>query len=138
MDLEVRAEVLQAIEQGTYGTREVLEEVKHRNSDLISLMKEMEEEGLVKSHHLRTGNRGRPKKTLKPTDLGLDFLETYRRLKMKPLRARKEDLKQAVEDAQYTQRMIDYGHHPLQLFKELNDFAHHVKIAEEADRNPSR
>ncbi|MFW6117229.1 MAG: hypothetical protein ACOC6G_01425 [Thermoproteota archaeon] len=67
----------------------------------------------------------------------MDFLETYRRRKMKPLRARKEDLKHVVEDVLYTQRLINHGHHPFQLFRELNEFAH-TKFSEKTDRNPTR
>ena len=69
------------------------------------------------------------------TPLGLDFLETYRKLKIKPLRARKEDLEHAVRDALYTERLITNGHSPFELFMELNSIARNIKISSEASQS---
>lgn len=57
------------------------------------------------------------------TSLGVEFLEPYRELKMKPLRARKADLEHAVSDALYTERLIRNGHSPFELFMELDTIA---------------
>lgn len=63
--------------------------------------------------------------------LGIEFLETYRELKMKPLKAKKEDLEHAVRDAAYTGRLVANGHSPFQIFMELNTIAHNIKISSE-------
>jgi hypothetical protein len=69
------------------------------------------------------------------TSLGLEFLEAYRELKMKPLRARREDLEYAVRDALYTERLIANGHSPFELFMELNSIARNIKVSSEASQS---
>ncbi len=66
------------------------------------------------------------------TVLGLDFLETYRRLDLKRLRARKADLDHAVEDALYAQRLVESGHSLFDLFVELNAVVGNIRDSSEA------
>jgi len=88
----------------------------------------MREEGLI-SLESSPSERGRPKKIVKPTALGLEFLEIYEKLEAKPLQARKNDLKHAVDDALYARRLAEKGHSPFALFMELNDIASNIKIS---------
>lgn len=124
--------MLDAVISGPYGVREAIRRLRWRPSLVISLLKIMKEEGLIKLECARTHKRGRPKNNIVITALGFEFLETYRRLKMKPLRARKQDLEHAVKDALYTERLVAYGHSSFKLFIELNTFAHNIKISSEA------
>jgi hypothetical protein len=67
------------------------------------------------------------------TTLGFEFLETYRKLKMQPLRARKEDLEHAVKDALYASRLVVNGHSPFQIFMELNIIASNIKVSSQVN-----
>jgi len=134
MSLDQRAQVLSLISPARYGVREVIQKLRWKSSHVISLLEQMENEGLVELDKYRAreiSKKGRPKKVMKCTSLGNEFLETYHTLKMKPLRARKEDLKHAVKDALYAQRLVENGHSPFKLFLELNTFAHNAKISSE-------
>ena len=91
----------------------------------------MKDEGLIELQCAHTRKRGRPKKNITCAALGLEFLETYRKLKTKPLRARKEDLEHAVKDSLYTERLAANGHSPFKLFMELNTIVHNIKISSE-------
>jgi DNA-binding PadR family transcriptional regulator len=91
----------------------------------------MEEESLIELHEASCSNRGRPRKIIGVTPLGSEFLETYRKLKMKPLQARKADLEHAAKDALYAKRLILNGHSPFRLFMELNTIAHNIKVYSE-------
>lgn len=124
--------MLAVVISGSYGVREAIQKLRWQPSLVISLLKRMREEGLVKLECVRAHKRGRPKNIIVITSLGFEFLETYRRLEMKTLRARKQDLERAVEDALYTERLVAYGHSPFKLFIELNTFAHNVKVSSEA------
>ena len=131
MSLDQRAQVLEAASIPC-GVREVIQKLRWKNSRVISLLETMEDERLIEFQQIMHSRRGRPKKNVIRTPLGLEFLETYRRLKMKPLRARKADLEHAVKDALYTERLVANGHSPFKLFMELNTIAHNIKISSEA------
>jgi len=92
----------------------------------------MKDEKLIELQRARARKRGRPKKNITCTPLGLAFLETHKKLQIQPLRARKEDLKHAVKDALYTERLAANGHSPFKLFMELNTIAHNIKVSSEA------
>jgi DNA-binding PadR family transcriptional regulator len=132
MSLEKRAQLLHAIAQNPCGVREIIQKLRWQPSFVISLLKKMNAEKLVEAEYTHTNKRGRPKKTVACTALGLEFLEDYKRLKMKPIRSKKEDLERATKDALYAKRLVAAGHSPFRLFMELNTFVHNIKISSEA------
>jgi hypothetical protein len=95
----------------------------------------MREEGLVELKLVKSALRGRPKKTVISTSLGLDFLETHRVLRAKPLRARREDLERAVRDALYVERLVARGHSSFKLFLELNEIVRNIRSSSEASES---
>lgn len=138
MSLVERARILEAVTSVGRGVREVAEELRWAPSRVINLLIIMEDEGLimeVRSSSARSSGRGRPKKIMACTSLDLEFLEAYRKLKMRPLRARREDLEHAVRDALYTQRLIANGHSPFEFFMELNSIACNIKVSSEASQS---
>ena len=134
MPIDERAQILNVVAPTEHGVREVIQKLRWKPSRVISLLKQMKNEGLIElqKNSARNSRRGRPKKIMTCTSLGYEFLDAYRRLKMKPLRARREDLEHAVEDALYTKRLVAKGHSPFKLFVELNTIAHNIKISSEA------
>jgi len=137
MSLDRRAQMLEALLPAMRGVREVAEELRWAPSRVVDLLRKMEDEGLVfelQNNGARSSKRGRPKRIVACTSLGSKFLETYRRLKMQPLRARKEDLEHAVRDALYTERLVAEGHSPFKLFLELNRVASNIKVSSEASQ----
>jgi predicted transcriptional regulator len=131
MSLGQRAQILEATTSTTVGVRDLVRSLKWKTSNIISLLKKMNEEQLIGFQQATHSKRGRPKKTVICTPLGLEFLETYRKLRMKPLRARKEDLDRAVKDAGYASRLVADGHSPFQVFVELNMIARNIKLSSE-------
>ena len=132
MSLDQRAHILNTVTSAPCGVRELIQKLRWRSSHVISLLKKMKDERLIELQCARTRKRGRPKKNITCTPLGLAFLETHKKLQTKPLRARKEDLEHAVKDALYTERLAANGHSPFKLFMELNTIAHNIKVASEA------
>jgi len=132
--VDERAQMLNVVTQTEHGVREVIQKLRWKPSRVICLLEQMKDEGLIElqKNSARNFRRGRPKKIMTCTSLGYEFLEAYRKLKMKPLRGRKEDLEHAVEDALYTMRLVANGHSPFKLFMELNTIAHNIKISSEA------
>jgi predicted ArsR family transcriptional regulator len=140
MSMDQRAQILETVLPAKHGIREVARELRWAPSRVVSLLRKMEGEGLIiwvenysKDPSMRArASRGRPKKIMTCTPLGIEFLEIYGRLRMKSLRARKEDLERAVRDAHYTERLVAAGHSPFQLFMELNSIVHNIKVSSEA------
>jgi DNA-binding PadR family transcriptional regulator len=132
MSLDQRAHILNTVRSDPCGVRELIQKLRWRSSHVISLLEKMKHERLIELQRERTRKRGRPKKNITCTPLGLSFLETYKKLQIKPLRARKEDLEHAVKDALYTERLAANGHSPFKLFMELNTIAHNIKVSSEA------
>ncbi len=141
MSMDQRAQILETVLPAKYGIREVTRELRWAPSRIVNLLRKMEDEGLILSvdnnstHSSMRARRGRPKKIMTCTPLGIEFLEAYGKLKMKPLRARKEDLEHAVRDAHYTERLITAGHSPFQLFMEVNTIAYNIKVSSETSHS---
>jgi len=132
MSLGQKAQFLQVAASGVGSIRDLVHKLRWKTSTIVSLSKEMSEERLIEFQAVRHAGRGRPKKSIACTTLGLDFLETYRKLDLKRLRARKTDLERAVKDASYTQRLVENGHAPFELFMELNAIVCSIRDSSEA------
>lgn len=135
MSLEQKAQILEAIMRAPCGVRNLVQILRLRATRSILLLKEMEEEGLVESRDAASSKRGRPKRLVTCTPLGSEFLEAYKRMRMKPLRARRADLDRAVKDALYAQRLVARGHSAFTLFMELNTIVSNIKIHSETREN---
>jgi DNA-binding MarR family transcriptional regulator len=131
MSLEQKAQILQVAASDAYGIRDLAHKLRWKTSTIVFLTRKMEEEKLIKLQTNKGSSRGRPKKNVLCTALGVDFLETYRKLKMTPLRARKPDLERAKKDALYTQRLVESGHSAFELFMELNSIVRNIRNSSE-------
>jgi DNA-binding MarR family transcriptional regulator len=131
MSLDQRAQILAAITSTTYGVRDLAQTLKWKTSNVVSLLKKMNEEQLIKLQQVTHAKRGRPKKNITCTPLGVEFLATYEKLKMTPLKARKKDLERAAKDAAYANRLVARGHSPFKIFMELNTIARNIKVSSE-------
>ena len=134
MSLDQRAQILEAVTLTTYGVRELAQTLKWKTSNVVSLLKKMNEEQLITLQQVAHSKRGRPKKSITCTPLGFEFLETYKKLKMTPLRARKEDLERAVKDAAYANKLVANDHSPFQTFMELNMIARNIAVSSETTK----
>ena len=128
MSLEERAKILQTIASSNeFGVRDLVLMLKMKNSNVISLLRRMEQEMLIEARVAKDIKKGRPKKRFSATPLGEDFLDTYKKLSLKRLRSTKADLYRAVKDAQYARRLADRDHSTFEVFMELNAIASNIK-----------
>jgi len=121
MSVEIKARLLDTIQREPLGVRELARSLRKRPEAVISLIRGMEDEGLLEISSQRGGKRGRPKRMLKPTALGEEYLEAFRRLTRKTLRASRNDLMKARRDAEYVNRLIARGKNPYGVFMDLNN-----------------
>lgn len=123
MNHDIRISLLKAMNPHPLGVRELAKKIHIRPKKVISMVKEMEEHGLLEKNVEKRTKKGRPRYMIKPTILGEDYLKTYNELELKPLRSRKNDLIRASRDAEYVKRLVVRGLSPFQLFLELNAIA---------------
>lgn len=131
MALDQRAQILTAVASATCGIRDLAQTLKWKTANAVSLLKKMNEEQLVDFQQAPHSKRGRPKKSVICTPLGFEFLATYNKLKMTPLKARKKDLERATKDAAYASRLVANGHSPFKIFMELNMIARNITVSSE-------
>lgn len=120
MSVEIKVKLLKAVNHQPAGVKELARKLNHRPETVISLIEEMEEQGLLEKKAEKRSTRGRPKCLIKPTILGEDYISTYDALESKPLRSRKTDLTRAAKDAEYAKRLVARGLSPFHLSLELN------------------
>jgi predicted transcriptional regulator len=131
MSLEQRARILEITKSTPCGVREIVQLLKLKTSNVISLLKKMEQEQIVTMQFTSRPKKGRPKKCIIPTRLGYEYLDAYKKLSLKSLRATKQDLNRATKDAMYVSRLVENGHSPFEVFMELNMIASNIKNSSE-------
>jgi DNA-binding PadR family transcriptional regulator len=92
-------------------------------SNLVRLLRDLEESGLIATAGVRGGRVGRPVLKVQTTDLGKEYLNLYDRLGRTKLVSRRSDLLRASHDAAYVARLEANGVSPYSLFFELNTLA---------------
>lgn len=120
MSHQIRVEILRASNPPPSSVRELVKKLHRRTQTVVSLIREMEEQGLIEKTMEKRENRGRPRYLIKPTSLGEDYLTTYESLELKLLRSRRSDLIKASRDAEYAMRLESRGLSPFQLCLELS------------------
>lgn len=120
MTLEAEFQALDIIKRRVLGVRELAERMQMRTQTVVSMVGRMTSMGLVEVRAERTDRRGRPRKRVSITILGMDYLNTFNELKLKPLRSSRNDLMRARKDAEYVNRLVARGRDPYQAFLELN------------------
>ncbi len=122
-NLPTRAALLRLSSSRQAGVLQIARELRVGPSKLIGLVAELREEGLLDVSEARTRRAGRPKRLVKATQLGMEYLRAYEGLKLKRLLSRRSDLRKAVADANYARRLTLRGISTYELFLELNVLA---------------
>jgi len=121
--LDEKAAVLKTIHANPCGIRELVEKLHWKPERVISLLKTMQEEGLIEFLGNHTPNRGRPKKLVVASTLGAEFLETSEECQKKAIQINHNDIKSAVYQANLAKKLEEYHVSLFQRFWELNSIA---------------
>ena len=120
MVVGLKVQILENISEDVLGIRDIIKVMPNRNETILNTVREMEDQGLIKTSPWTTGNRGRPKTRLSITTLGKNYLTAYKRLEKTGLQASPADFLKAKRDGEYAARLVDRGVDPFQAFIELN------------------
>jgi DNA-binding MarR family transcriptional regulator len=125
MSVEKRVEILRILRGGPMGVRELVGSLSRRAGDVVHSVQELEAQGLIRAERGPKG-RGRPKRLMAVSELGLDYIAAYERLELRPLRGRREDLIRGAEEGLRAKRLYSRGLSPFRLMLELNDFVRDI------------
>jgi len=125
--LDEEAAVLKTISSNPCGVRELVERLHWKTERVISLLKTMENEGLIEFHENITPNRGRPKKLIVASILGSEFLETLEKCQRKAIQINHNDVRSAVHQANLAKKLEEYRVSPFQRFWELSSIAFKIR-----------
>ena len=92
----------------------------------MAQLKELEERSLLRSEILREKNVGRPKKLLRLTPIGEQFIRDYKRLNDLSLRSNDNDIRKALHQVKLTRRLIERGISTYERFREINELARNI------------
>ena len=120
MSVETEVQLLRAVKESPLGVRELSRAMRRRTQAVVSLIKRMEDGGLVEVTLMRGDGKGRPTRLVSPSVLGEGYMEAFQMLRRIPLRSTRNDLLRAKADAEYVNRLIARGRIPIQAFLELN------------------
>lgn len=123
-------EILQSINPHGCGIRDLAKNLHHSPTSIIKGLSRMEEQGLITFQDQLSGNRGRPKKTPEITGLGKEYLKSFNEMRFKMLKARKSDFEKVRKDLELTERMINRGRKPDELFAALRDVVISIKSSQ--------
>jgi len=118
-----RVEILKTINANPCGVRELVHKLNWKTERVISLLKTMKEEGIIEFLESHTHSRGRPKKLVVASTLGIEFLETFEKCQRKIIQINHNDIKSAVHQANLAKKLEEYHVSPFQRFWELNSIA---------------
>jgi len=134
--LDEKAAILNVIRPNPCGVRELVERLRWKTERIISLLKTMENEGLIEFHENVTPNRGRPKKLIVASTLGGEFLETFEKCQRKAIQINHNDIRSAVHQANLAKKLEEYHVSPFQRFWELNSIALKIRDSITVENSP--
>ena len=102
-----KAALLRLSLSGPTGVQQISTKLRLGPSTLIGLAAELQDEGLLEVYEVSTGNAGRPKKGMRVTALGIEYLRAYEALSLNLLKSRRADLRRAAEDGAYARRLAE-------------------------------
>jgi len=130
--LEERVALLQIISRGEYGVSDLAKKMRSRHEDTISLLKAMEQEGLI---HFRKNSsmfayrreKGRPKKTYRITVLGAKMLGDFQKCKRNMIQINDNDIRSSRHQISLRKSLEKGNISPYRRFFELNTIAFRIK-----------
>lgn len=108
------------------GIREVLSVLGGSHTSKTRLIKELERFGILELKQSPNG-RGRPKKLVTLSPLGIMLLENLHAINGMMIKMNDNDIRSALEQLRLRNRIIDSGIDPYERFIEMNEIALNIR-----------
>lgn len=122
--LEDQALILQSCMDGRYSVRELVNRLPMHSNKTVDLLKSLESSGLLAFEIDRSeASRGRPRKMAVVTELGAEFLGTFKKLERRRLLINDNEVRRVVEQVERDRRLEAIGVDLQQRMLEIIEFA---------------
>jgi len=129
--LEERVAILQAINGQPCGVSDLIKKLKFRNEKIVSLLKAMENEGLIDfmatSRGANSTRRGRPKRIPVVTALGEQMIKDYIKCTRNIIQLNNNDIIRSMHQISLRKLLEENNISPYQRFFEVNEVAFRIK-----------
>lgn len=131
--LDKRVAILRTISNKTCCVCDLIKELRVRSEKIVSLLRAMENEGLVdfpKNNNYARNNsalKGRPKKIAVMTPLGQKFLEDYVKCERNIIQIYATDIQSSIHQVSLRKSLEERNISIYERFLELNEVVHSIK-----------
>jgi len=125
-EIDLAAKILSYCDENELAVSDLIRKVSGNHDKTMALVRELEERTLLLPRISRNHSVGRPRKLLRTTPLGKQFITEYNRLHDLFLRSNDNDLNKAIHQAELAQRLVEIGLYPYERFQELNEIVQNI------------
>ena len=126
LELDLAAKILSYCSESDLSVSDLIRRVSGNHDKTMALIKELQDRSLLLSEISRRPTVGRPRKCLRTTPIGGEFVSECNRLQDLCLRSNDNDLKKALHQAKLAQRLVECGISPYARFQEINEIARNI------------
>ena len=134
-EIDLAAKILTYCSESELSVSDLTRKVSGNHDKTMALIKQLEERSLLLPEISRTRSVGRPRKYLRTTPIGKQFVTEYNHLYDLSLRSNENDLKKALHQAELAQRLVESGISPYARFQEINEIARNIARTAEIKRH---
>lgn len=125
-ELDLATKILSYCSESELSVSDLARKVTGSHDKTIALVKELEQRSLLLPEISRNHSVGRPRKYLRTTPIGKQFITECNHLYDLSLRSNGNDLKKALHQAELAQRLVESGVSPYARFQEINEIARNI------------
>ncbi len=133
--LEPELRLLELCHNNHRGIRETLSALGGCHTSSMELVKELERSGVLEFKYCRNG-RGRPKKIVMLSQLGILILEKLRSADQLMIKVNSNDIRSSAAQIRLRNRIVDSGIDPYDKFIEMNELAVSIRDSAVINKAP--
>ena len=134
-EIDLAAKILSYCDENELAVSDLIRKVSGNHDKTMALVRELEERTLLLPRISRNHSVGRPRKLLRTTPLGKQFITEHNRLYDLFLRSNDNDLNKAIHQAELAQRLVEIGLYPYDRFQELNEIVRNIARSAEIEQH---
>ena len=125
-EIDLAANILSYCSESELSVSDLIRKVSANHDKTMALIKQLEQRSLLLPRTSRNHGVGRPRKYLRTTPIGKQFITECNHLYDLSLRSNDNDLKKALHQAELAQRLVERGLSPYARFQEINEIARNI------------
>jgi len=125
-ELDLAAKILACCNESELSVSDLIRKVSGNHDKTMEVIKELEARRLLQSEISGNHSVGRPRKGLRTTPIGKQFIAECNHLYDLYLRSNDNDLRKALDQTEVARRLVESGVSPYARFQEINEIARNI------------